>query len=45
MEEAAEAALSHHVTMEVAVSFLGTGNATYFLITRMLLQHWDGKRR
>ena len=38
-------ALSHPVTMEIAVSFLGTGNVTYFLVTRKLLQHLDGKRR
>lgn len=31
--------------MEVVVSFLGTGNVTCFLVTRMLLQHLDGKHR
>lgn len=43
--EAMEVVVSHPVTMEVAVSFLGTGNVTYFLVTRMLLQHLDGKHR
>lgn len=43
--EAGEPVVSHPVTMEVAVSFLGTGNVTYFLVTRMLLQHLDGKHR
>lgn len=36
---------SHPVTTEVAGSLLGTGNVTYFLLTRMLLQHLDGKHR
>lgn len=37
--EAEEVAVSHSVMMEVALSFLGTENVTYFLVTRMLLQH------
>lgn len=41
--EAVEAAVSHTVTTEVAVSFLGTGNVTYFLVTGMQLQHLDTK--
>lgn len=45
MGEAVETAVSHPVTMEVALSFLGTGDVTYFLVTRMLLQHLDGKGR
>lgn len=43
--EATEAVVSPPVTMEVAVSWLGAGNVTYFLVTRMLLQHLDGKHR
>lgn len=43
--EAAEVAVSHPVTMEVAVSFLEPGNVTYFPVTRLLLQHWDGRGR
>lgn len=40
-----EAADSHPVTVEVAVSFLEPGDATYFPVTRMPLQHWDGRGR
>lgn len=43
--EAAEVAASHPVTMEVAVSFLGTANVTYILLKRMLIQHSDEKGR
>lgn len=42
---AAEVAVSHPVTMEVAVSFLGTASVTYILPTRVLIQRLDDRGR